>query len=134
MIDQEKRKAIYLLHKEGMSVQDLSRQFHVDRKTVRTVIELKGEMPDSTRSDKIDLDSELLIRLYAECDGYMERMHEKLTEGHDVRIGYSTLTRMIRELGLGRTRDQRCDQKPDEPGAEMQHDTTVYTIPLGGKP
>lgn len=134
MIDQEKRKAIYLLHKEGMSVQDLSRQFHVDRKTVRTVIELKGEMPDSTRSDKIDLDSELLIRLYAECDGYMERMHEKLTEGHDVKIGYSTLTRRIRELGLGRTKDQRCDQKPDEPGAEMQHDTTVYTIPLGEKP
>jgi hypothetical protein len=28
----------------------------------------------------------------------------------------------------------RCAQVPDEPGAEMQHDTTVSTIPLDGKP
>ena len=133
MIDPEKRKAIYFLYMQGMAIKEISRKLQVDRDTVHTIIELKGEMPDSTRSDKIELDGQLLIRLYAECNGYIERMHEKLTEDHDVKIGYSTLTRMIRELGLGRTKDQRCDQKPDQPGAEMQHDTTVYTLPLGGK-
>jgi transposase len=133
MIDPEKRNAIYFLYTQGMGIKEISRKLQVDRDTVHTIIELKGEMPDSTRSDKIELDDQLLIRLYAECNGYIERMHEKLTEDHDVKIGYSTLTRMIRELGLGRTEDRRCDQKPDQPGAEMQHDTTVYTLPLGGK-
>ena len=133
MIDPEKRKTIYFQSMQGMTATTISQQMHVDRDTVCTIIDLKGEMPDSKRSDKIELDGPLLIRLYAECNGYRERMHEKLTEEHDVKIGYSTLTRRIRELGLGTTKDQRCDQKPDQPGAEMQHDTTVYTLPLGGK-
>ena len=134
MIDPEKRKAIYFLYMQGMALKEISRQMHVDRDTVRTIIDLKGEMPDLTRSDKIELDTQLLTRLYAECNGYRERMHEKLAEDHDVKIGYSTLTRRVREIGLGETKNQRCDQKPDQPGAEMQHDTTVYTLPLGGKP
>jgi hypothetical protein len=28
----------------------------------------------------------------------------------------------------------RCDRVPDEPGAEMQHDTTVYQVKLAGQP
>ena len=133
MIDPEKRKAIYFLYMQGIALMEISQQMHVDRDTVRTIIELKGEMPDSKRNDKIELDGQLLIRLYGECDGYIERMHEKLSEDHGIAIGYSTLTRMIRDLGLGKAKNQRCDQKPDQAGAEMQHDTTVYTLPLGGK-
>src|SRR3972149_10552080 len=98
MIDPEKRKAIYFLHMQGIGLKEISRQLQVDRGTVRTIIELKGEMPDSTRSDKIELDAQLLTRLYAECNGYIERMHEKLTEDHDAKIGYSTLTRRVREI------------------------------------
>jgi hypothetical protein len=41
------------------------------------------------------------------------------------------LTRNIRELGLGQSKNQRCDQKPDVPGAEMQHDTSPYNIKFG---
>ncbi len=40
---------------------------------------------------------------------------------------------MIRELELGEAKKSRCAKVPDEPGREMQHDTAVYTIIIGGK-
>ena len=46
---------------------------------------------------------------------------------------YPTLTRKLRALGIGTPRRERCARVPDEPGAEMQHDTTVYQIALGGQ-
>ena len=84
------------------------------------------------RKDKIQVDPDLLKRLYQECDGYAQRVYEKLVEDERIQIQYSTLTRLLRELGLSRSREPRCARVPDEPGAEMQHDTTRYTIGLGG--
>ena len=63
----------------------------------------------------------------------MERIHEKLAEEEKIQVGYSTLTRMLRKLDLGHNRPTRCDRVPDQPGAEMQHDTTVYQVKLAGK-
>ena len=132
MIDAEKRKAIYRLHQEGMGVREMSRRLGVSRNIVRKIITQKGSTPSALRKDKIELDPDLLRTLYTECDGYKERVHEKLHEqGHEV--GYSTLTRTLRDLGIGPSPKPRCDRVPDEPGAEMQHDTTVYQIPLGGR-
>jgi hypothetical protein len=75
---------------------------------------------------------DLLKRLYQECDGYAQRVHEKLVEDEGIRIQYSTLTRLLREQGLRRSQEPRCERVPDSPGAEMQHDTTSYSIPLDG--
>ena len=75
----------------------------------------------------------LLERLYHQCDGWIQRIHEKLVEEEKIDVGYSTLTRLLRDLGLSRRRPVRCDHVPDEPGAEMQHDTTVYQLPLAGQ-
>jgi hypothetical protein len=88
-------------------------------------------MPHTKRSDTIEVDPQLLIRLYKRCDGYVQRVHEILEEAHGIRIGYSTLTRKVRELELGKPKNERCGQVDDAPGAEMQHDTTVYIIKLG---
>jgi len=63
----------------------------------------------------------------------VRRIYEKLNEEESIEIGYSTLARMLRELGLCRQQPQRCDRVPDEPGAEMQHDTTVYQLRLGDR-
>jgi hypothetical protein len=35
---------------------------------------------------------------------------------------------------LGQPAKARCDHVPDEPGAEMQHDTSVYKVKLAGHP
>ena len=81
----------------------------------------------------MQLDAALLERLYRECDGWVQRIHEKLVEEEGLQIGYSTLTRMLRELGLSRSQPERCDRVPDEPGAEMPHDTTVYQVKLSDR-
>jgi len=60
-------------------------------------------------------------------------VHEKLTEEEGVDVTYPTLTRMLRELGIGEGRKSRCDRVPDKPGAEMQHDTSVYQVQMAGR-
>ena len=131
MIGPDKRKAIFLLHQEGMSVREIARRLHVSRQAVTAIIAQKGQMPEPLRATKNAIDPELLRRLYAECEGWIQRVHERLAEEEGLQVKYSTLTRRLRQLGISQSQDPRCDQVPDEPGAEMQHDTTVYRLQLG---
>jgi len=98
---------------------------------VAVVIAQGGQLPKLVRSPKQKIDPELLQRLYEQCDGWIQRMHEKLAEEQGVEVKYSTLTRMLRHLGISKNQQSRCSQVPDEPGAEMQHDTTLYRLKLG---
>ena len=134
MIEADKRKAIYLLHKEGMGIREISRQMNVSTNTVSTIIDQGGELPQTTRSDKIVIDTDLVSRVYLKCDGRVQRTHEILGEDYGINIGYSTLSRIIRELGFGKRRKKRCHQEPDQPGAEMQHDTSPYRVKFVNTP
>jgi transposase len=133
MIDPDKRKAVYLLHQEGMAAGEIARRLKLDYKTVLAIIKQEGVMPHPTRSDKQVLDEALLRRLFQECSGWVVRVHEKLVEEEGVKVTYSTLTRRLRELGISTLQNQRCDRVPDEPGLEMQHDTSPYQIELAGR-
>ena len=133
MISPEKRKAIYLLHEEGMSKREISRRLQVSRNTVDMIIAQKGNMPIPTKKSKNEIDLEILNQVYRECSGRIQRIHEKLTEEKGIEIGYSTLTRLIRELNISGIKNQRCDRVPDQPGEEMQHDTSPYVILIGTK-
>ena len=133
MIEADKRKAIFLLHEDGMSLREIARRLTVSRNTVRAIIAQEGEMPQSTRKDKQQIDEQLLCALHEQCGGRIQRMHEKLTEEEGIEVRYSTLTRMLRELGITKAAKSRCHRVPDEPGVEMQHDTTLYSIRLGEK-
>ena len=132
MIEVDKRKAIYLLHKEGMTEREISARMGVSRNTVNCIIKQKGVMPAVCRS-KQRIDEDLLRRLYGECDGYAQRVHEKVTEEEGIEVTYPTLTRMLRSAGISKPQDIRCDRVPDKPGEEMQHDTTIYHKEVGGK-
>lgn len=125
MIEADKRKAIYLLDQGGMTGREISRRLGVSRNAVDRIIKQQGVMPVIERQ-KQRIDEDLLRRLYTECNGYAQRVHEKLTEEEGIEVTYPTLTRMLREQGISTPAPNRCDSKPDEPGAEMQHDTTVY--------
>jgi len=114
-------------------VRKIARSLRVNRGTVSEIIKEKGVMPESRRKDKIELDPELLVKLYKDCDGWVQRIHEILTEEEGIEIGYSTLTLKIRELDLGTSRNQRSDQVPDIPGEEMQQDTSPYRVRLGDR-
>ena len=132
MIEADKRKAIYLLDQEGMSAREISRRLGISRNTIGVIHGQNGEMPVLERK-KQQIDEDLLRRLYDECDGYAQRVHEKLTEEEGVHVTYPTLTRMLRSAGISKPALTRCDRMPDKPGAEMQHDTTVYRVMLGDK-
>lgn len=133
MIEQEIRKSVFILHTKGMKIRQICRTLDVSRNTVRKIIKQEGEMPQTIRKDKITIDHELLKRHYNECCGWVQRIHEKLKEEEGIEIGYSTLSRIIRELDLGKKKKSRCDHVPDEPGAEMQHDTSPYMLTIGDK-
>ena len=133
MIPEHKKEAIHTLHDEGRRKKEIARLLNIDPKTVRKILRSNGTGSAKVRKDKKVVDIELLKDLYERCDGYAERIFEILTEEHKSDIGYSTLTRLIREEGIGQKKNQRCHQVPDVPGEEMQHDTTVYRVKLDGK-
>lgn len=130
MITAEKRKAIYLLHEQGMEIKEISRKLKISRNTVRAIIRDKGGTEIVSRKTRITLDPDLLKQVYGECDGWIQRVYEKLTQEHAVPIAYSTLTRKLREMEISLPPDQRSGQVPDQPGLEMQNDTSDYKIKL----
>jgi len=133
MIDADKRKAVFALHQSGVGDRQIAKMLGLGRNTVRRIIALKGEMPAVNRPKKCGIDEELLRKLYDECEGWVQRVHEKLTEEHKIDIKYSTLTRRLRELKISTPPKSRCDRVADVPGAEMQHDTSPYGIKLAGR-
>ncbi len=131
MIDANRRKAVRALHEEGMSLREIARRLHISRRTLRRILDGPDEAVPRPRKRKVELDEELLRKLYADCEGFIERIREKLAEEHNTPVKYSTLTQRLRELFISAPVKTRCERVPDDPGAEMQHDTTVYTLKLG---
>jgi transposase len=132
MIAPDKHKAFFLLHQQGLPIRQIARQLGVSRQAVRRAIAQQGERPPRVVVPPLDL--ELVRHLYTQCDGYAQRVWEKLREEHGVDVTYPTLTRWLRHWGIGRPPAVRCQRVPDEPGAEMQHDTSPYTVRLGSSP
>ncbi len=133
MIPQNKKEAIRMLYEEGKRKKEIARLLNIDPKTVRNILRSNGTALLKVRKDKKKIDIDFLKDLYERCDGYAERVYEILTEEHEIKIGYSTLTNFLRENSIGQKKNQRCHQVADVPGEEMQHDTTVYIIKLGDK-
>ncbi len=133
MITADKRKAVFLLHQEGVSKRAIARQLRLSRNAVRHIIAQSGQMPPPIRPPKVVLDADLLRQLHQECKGYAQRMMEKLREEHGIAIKYSTLTRQLRDRGITGPSQERCQRVPDEPGAEMQHDTSPFMLQVGGR-
>ena len=130
MKSEDIRRTVRTLHDSGRGKKEIARLLGIDSKTVRRILDEQPGEPRN-RSDKIALDYDLLDSLYKRCEGYVQRMHEVLSEEQHISIGYSTLTRLLREYGIGATAVERDQRYPDLPGEEMQQDTSVYTVALG---
>lgn len=128
MVEADKRQAVLLLHHEGMSFRWISKHLRLSRTTVRKIVLQQGSMLEQRRNKRWEPDVELLKRLYVECRGFARRVQERLLEEERIDVKYSSLTRMLRQLGISNAPPQRCERVPDEPGAEMQHDTSVYQV------
>lgn len=132
MIEPETRRAVYQLHLNGVGIRTISSQLKISRNTIRDIIKQKGVMPETERSDIITVDPQLLSSLWRKCGGRIQRIYEILTEEEGIEIGYSTLTRQLRELDLG-MKKKRSFHTGDVPGEEMQHDTSPYCLKIGTK-
>ena len=133
MIEPQKRQAIIALNKAGRRDSEIANILGVDVKTVKRIIKEGAAPQKNFRSDKIIIDEMLLKTLYKNTSGYTTRIHEVLTEEHNITVSYPTLVKRIKELGLGKKSSRRSYQEPDTPGSEMQHDTSPYKIVIGGK-
>jgi transposase len=133
MIDQERRTAVQTLYNQGVNKKQIAAMLKMDIKTIRAILDSDCNRQHRERQDSIDINDAVLEKLYRECDGYIQRIHEILTEEHNIVIGYSTLTRLLRNKGIGEVKPNRSSQVPDLPGDEMQHDTTVYQLQLGSQ-
>lgn len=130
MIHADKRQAAKTLFTEGRSKKEISRLLNISTKSVRRLLKNNGAVPPP-RQDKIAVSEELLRQTYVACSGFRQRIYEVLTEEHGLKIGYSTLTRLLRESGIGRKHQHRYAHVEDVPGAEMQHDTSPHRVKLG---
>lgn len=119
------------MHRVGITISEISRSLNIDRKTVRSIIKNQDLNPLVRRKGSLEIDENVLRGIYNDCHGWIERVHEKLGE-RGFKVGYSTLTRRIRELGLNESTKVRAQKVPDMPGAEFQHDTSTYVIEVGG--
>ncbi len=133
MIDPDKRTTVIQLHSSGRSKREIARLLGISRNTVSAIIETDGRMPEIRRKDEIKLDTERIEQLYRECEGRVQRVHEILVETDGVRVAYSTLSRKLRDMGLGTVKKPRAARVPDAEGQEMQHDTTVHFVQVGSK-
>ncbi len=133
MIDPDKRTAIVQLYREGRGKREIARLLGISRNTVRNILKTEGNRPILQRKDATRFNEERLRQLHQDCKGRIQRMHEILQEKDRFDVGYSTLSRKLREMGLGNPPKNRCERVPDTPGEEMQHDTTVYFLTMGSQ-
>jgi transposase len=131
MVSEEIRQAITTLYGKGMKIRQIARSLSISRNTVRGV--LQGDRKGESRSGSVfDKDLPLIGETYHICQGNAVRVQEILEE-QGLEIPYSTLTRLVRKIGLRETKKRKSGSYDFEPGEEMQHDTSPHKLSLNGK-
>ncbi|MEK7110018.1 MAG: IS21 family transposase [Patescibacteria group bacterium] len=139
MIDRQTRTAILALRAKGHGLREIAKALEVSRNSVRGVVADGGAEPVGTRrASAFDEHLESIRVYHAQCRGNMVRVLEKLQDelagrGCKVEASYSALTRFCRENGIGVETKVPVGRIVTGPGAEMQHDTSPYTIVIAGK-
>lgn len=130
---------VWELFQKGQHKKQIATLLDLDPKTVRRILRISsGESADSNRrSDLIPIHTDLLEKVFQDCHGFAQRTWEVLTESHGYKGSYSSIKRMIHDLGLRKRgkKDHRATEGEllVHPGEEMQHDTSPYFLDLGGK-
>ena len=131
MISDETRQAILGMYEKGMKIRRISRTLGISRNTVRTAVKGGATEEKGSRSSFED-EMPLIREAFAGSRGNVVRAQEILAE-RGIAIGYSTLTRIVRDQGL-REKKKRAGEYTFGPGEEMQHDTSPHKVLLDGKP
>lgn len=130
-LDTDVRDAVRTLKRRGLGIRAVARALRISRNAVRRNLHdedepaLAGPRAPAIISEHPRL--EIIVRLlFKQCDGMAQRMVECLQTDHTISMGYSTLTRYVRTLGLRQPR--RGSRVSGEiitgPGVEGQLDTS----------
>jgi transposase len=137
MISVEKRRAVFLFHKEGKGSRWIARAVGLARSSVQQILKEGPEPPDRPpRSRKLDGRRERIEELYNQCERNLARVAEELEQETTVpTVAYSTLTDFCRHYQMGQPREdkQPTGQYAFGPAVEQQHDTSLMEIVVGGK-
>jgi hypothetical protein len=91
--------------------------------------------PPRSQAEDAPCDAQTLAWLqscFARARGNVVRVRELLRDEHALEVGYSTLTRWVREAQL-RVPPKRSGEYTFEPGVESQHDTSTHRVLIGEK-
>ncbi len=144
MLDKQTRTAILALADKGQSRSGIARALKLSRNSVKRVLRERMTAPAATtRTSQLDEHLEDIRALHARCkDGRgrtnMVRVYEELQdklkrEGKALDASYSALTWFCRAQGIGLVEKVPAGRIVTGPGEEMQHDTSLYTIEIGGR-
>ncbi len=131
MLDEDTRRAVLRLRREGHGTRAIAKALKIARDSVRSVLQAgTAEVPEVRRDSRLDVVRERIVALHEECRGNFVRVHEKLGD-EGVAVGYATLTDYCRQHGIGHTPKKLVGEYHFEPGEEMQHDTSPHSVRLG---
>ena len=130
----EIRQAVQTLHQQGLALREISRLLKLSRNTLRRILRSPAASPAAGGAPSCPAPVRLwLPSAFERARGNGVRIQEMLAAEMDLRPGYSTLTRWIRDADL-RTPPKRAGEYYFAPGQEMQHDTSPHRVILAGKP
>jgi len=134
MLDKEIRSACLTLHNKGISQREIAKALGISRSSVQTILEEKQAAPPSIeKTSQLDAHRRDIEAWHKECQGNLVRVMEKLQEEKGVETSYSSLTWFCRKNGIGMEEKVPARRIVTKPAEEMQHDTSPYTIEIGGK-
>ena len=121
-VSDEMMKSIWAFYSQsGLSLSEIAEKLNFDRKTVRKIVENEGKVAESKKKDSAMIEEELLKETFKRCDKRAERTHERLKK-MGVIMGYSTLTKKIREWGLrSKKRKERIARGSSWGGVSARH-------------
>jgi transposase len=144
MLDKTMRSAILVLAGKGHNISEIARTLEVSRNSVKAVLKSgRAEAGGKGRGSMLEPHLELVRAMYTKCadkDGRanMVRVKELVegalsNEGRPLKVSYTTFTWFCRASGLSVREVRPAVKIVTGPGEEMQHDTSPYTIKLGGR-
>ncbi|MHB8762968.1 MAG: IS21/IS408/IS1162 family transposase [Deferrisomatales bacterium] len=132
MIDPDTQTAITRLRLQGHGIKTIARALGIAKNTVKRAL-TEPTVPAAARPLALEPHTEQVRALFAHCRGNRVRVHEELAAAGVV-VPYPTLTRFLRQVGIGVVAPGRAGQYHFAPGQEMQHDTSPHTVVVGGTP
>jgi transposase len=133
MLSQAQRTTILELSTKGVSKREIARVMGISRVAVRKVLRSNSTaVPELQRAEKAEPHRQQILELYDKCKGNLVRVHEELVAA-GAGLSYPALTAFCRRHGIGQASPMASGQYHFEPGEEMQHDTSLHEVELGGR-